>query len=114
MRGRLLECACVATVVIAVTVLFKFVPTDASQSDQTRTLTTAWDAPNLQGIWTADFETPLERPAQFADREFFTDQERTAIDDERARLLGLDRRRSPRGSEQDVGGAYDQTIFSDA
>ena len=111
MRRRLLECTCLAAVLIAVTVLLTFVPTGASQSDRTQSLTTAWDAPNLQGIWTNDFETPLERPAQFENKEFFTDEERTAIDSERARLLGLDRRRSPRGSEQDVGGAYDQTIF---
>ena len=111
MRRRLLECACVAAVLIAVIVFFRFVPTGAAQSDQTQTLTTVWDSPNLQGIWTNNFETPLERPAQFADQEFFTDQERIALDGERTRLLGLDRRRSPRGSEQDVGGAYDQTIF---
>ena len=111
MRRRLLECACVAAVLIAVTVVFKFVPTGTAQSDQTQTLTTAWDAPNLQGIWTSDYQTPLERPAQFEDKEFFTDEERIALDGERTRLLGLDRRRSPRGSEQDVGGAYDQTIF---
>ena len=71
MRRRLLECACVAAVLIAVTVVFRFVPTGTAQSDQTQTLTTAWDAPNLQGIWTSDYQTPLERPAQFEDKEFF-------------------------------------------
>ena len=74
-------------------------------------LRTAWGDPDLQGIWTTNYDTPLERPARYADREFFTEEERAAIDGERARLLGQYRRRSPRGTEQDVGGAYDATIF---
>ena len=72
---------------------------------------TPWGEPDLQGIWTTDYQTPLERPAQYANREFFTDEERAAVDAERARLLGLDSRRAPRGSEQDVGGAYSAAIF---
>ncbi len=74
-------------------------------------LRTTWGDPDLQGIWTTNYDTPLERPARYADREFFTEEERAAIDSERARLLGLYRRRTERGTEQDVGGAYDATIF---
>ena len=72
---------------------------------------TAWGEPDLQGIWTINYETPLERPERYAGRELFTEEERAEIDKERARILGLDRRRDPKGSEQDVGGAYNQTIF---
>jgi hypothetical protein len=73
---------------------------------------TPWGDPDLQGIWTNNFDTPLERPARYKDREFFTEEERATIDSERARILGLGNvRRDPRGSEQDVGGAYDQTVF---
>jgi hypothetical protein len=112
----------VYAVISAVTVFATFVvlfaqapapPANQAQasSDQPAAKT-PWGEPDLQGIWTINFETPLERPAKYADREFFTEEERAQIDEERARILGLgNRRRDPRGSEQDVGGAYDQTIF---
>ena len=35
--------------------------------------------PDLQGYWTNDTYTPLERPAAFADKEFFTDEEAAAF-----------------------------------
>src|SRR5262245_18955239 len=47
-------------------------------------LTTLWGEPDLQGIWVNDNETPLQRPAQYKDREFFTDKEIAAIDAQRA------------------------------
>jgi len=67
--------------------------------------------PDLQGIWTNNYDTPLERPAKYADKEFLTEEERAAIDNERLRILNADKRHDPKGSEQDVGGAYSQTIF---
>jgi hypothetical protein len=40
---------------------------------------TAWGHPDLQGKWAmADTGTPMERPKEFADREFLTDQELAA------------------------------------
>ena len=35
--------------------------------------------PDLQGYWTNDTYTPLERPAAFADKEFFTAEEAAAF-----------------------------------
>ena len=72
---------------------------------------TPWGEADLQGIWTTAYEIPLQRPARFADQEFFTAEERAKLDGERARIIGLDSRRAPRGSEQDVGGAYSAAIF---
>src|SRR5262245_27708468 len=72
---------------------------------------TASGQPDLQGIWSTNYDSPLERPAKYKDKEFFTEEERVAIDSERERILGEEKRRDPRGSEQDVGGAYSQTIF---
>ena len=66
---------------------------------------TDWGEPDLQGIWTLETDTPLQRPARFATREFLTEQERAALDQERAALLGRDRR-VERGTELDVAGAY--------
>ena len=35
-------------------------------------LKTPWGEPDLQGIWTDEFDTPLQRPAKYANQEFFT------------------------------------------
>src|SRR5690349_3158262 len=40
---------------------------------------TAWGEPDLQGIWSDTVETPLERPAKWGDKEFFTEQERADL-----------------------------------
>ena len=39
---------------------------------------TAWGAPDLQGTWSYASLTPLERPAELADREFFSPEEAAA------------------------------------
>jgi hypothetical protein len=36
---------------------------------------TPWGAPDLQGVWDYRTITPLERPRQFGDREFYTEEE---------------------------------------
>ena len=109
MRRRAIELAGVVAILAAVTMLLQLAPVPAGGQEPDGAPLTAWGEPDLQGIWTNNFETPLERPARYADREFFTDEERAELDAERARLLGT--RRSERGSEQDVGGAYDASIF---
>ena len=120
MTRRLLELFGVAAAILVVTLLMKLAPVPvAGQAptapEQQETAApaepTAWGEPDLQGIWTTDYEIPLERPARFAGREFLTDEERAELDQERARIIGSDRRRAPRGSEQDVGGAYSAAIF---
>ena len=99
-----------AAVLVGVIGLLELAQAPVAGQDR-EALRTTWGDPDLQGIWTTNYDTPLERPARYADREFFTEEERAAIDSERARLLGLYRRRAVRGTEQDVGGAYDATIF---
>ena len=119
MRTRLLELIGVAAVIMAVTVLLELAPvpvasqapTAPGQAEAAPAAPTPWGEPDLQGIWTTDYEIPLQRPARFVDQEFFTDEERAALDRDRARIIDLDSRRAPRGSEQDVGGAYSAAIF---
>ena len=120
MRRRVLELFGVAAAVAGVTVLLQLAPVPLEgqapqeppdRSDAEPATPTPWGEPDLQGIWTTDYEIPLERPARFADREFLTDEERAELDRERARIIGLDARRAGRGSEQDVGGAYSAAIF---
>jgi len=56
----------------------------------------------------------LQRPAKYANREFFTDAERAELDKQRAEAIGREAAddRRERGSEQDVGGAYNAAVFS--
>ena len=39
---------------------------------------TSWGAPDLQGTWSNTTVDPFERPKQFGNREFMTDEEYTA------------------------------------
>ena len=43
---------------------------------------TPWGDPDLQGIWSYATTTPLERPAEFAGKEFLTEEEAAARDAE--------------------------------
>ena len=72
---------------------------------------TAWGAPDLQGIWTDPYETPLQRAAQYAGKEFFTEEERAELDRQRAGLLRRDAR-AELGTERDVSGAYNAVFQS--
>jgi hypothetical protein len=70
---------------------------------------TSWGEPDLQGIWTDEFDTPLQRPAEYANQEFFTQAQREEIDKQRRAHFGSDPRQE-RGTAIDVGGAYN-TVF---
>jgi hypothetical protein len=72
---------------------------------------TPWGEPDLQGIWTDEADTSLQRPAKFANQEFFTDAQRAELDRERSELLGRDSR-AERGTERDVGGSYSSVFLS--
>jgi hypothetical protein len=41
-------------------------------------LKTPWGEPDLQGIWTDETDTPLQRPPKYANQEFFTDAQRAS------------------------------------
>lgn len=82
-------------------------PADAAEP----ALKTPWGDPDLEGIWTDETATPLQRPAKYANQEFFSDAQRTELDKERAELLGRERR-VQRGTELDVAGAYNGQFAS--
>jgi hypothetical protein len=69
-------------------------------------LTTAWGEPDLQGIWTDETDTPLQRPAKYASQEFFTPTQRAELDAARTAVLVNADRRAERGTARDVAGAY--------
>src|SRR5262252_2511287 len=74
-------------------------------------LKTPWGEPDLQGIWTEEFDTPLQRSARYANQEFFTEAQRQELDKQRAAHYGDDPRQE-RGSAQDVGGAYNTAFLT--
>src|SRR5580692_10649662 len=64
-----------------------------------------WGEPDLQGIWTDEFDTPLQRPAKYANQEFFTPAERAELDRTRSAML------SRFATEKDINGAYNAATF---
>src|SRR5216684_3187714 len=121
MQTRLLKLVGVAAVSLAVLVFLK--PTEVAVADQAPTasvtaptaaapvLKTPWGEPDLQGIWTDESDTPLQRPAKYANQEYFTEAQRTELDKQRSALVGRDRR-VERGTELDVAGAYNGVFLS--
>ena len=110
-----------AVIMAAVVVLLKLASVPRQAQAQTATgqavantgsaPKTAWGDPDLQGIWTDEYQIPLQRPAQYADREFFTDVEIAELDTRRAEAPVV-ARVAPRGSEYDVSGAYNAVFLS--
>ncbi|MGH7342101.1 MAG: hypothetical protein ACREKH_16545, partial [Candidatus Rokuibacteriota bacterium] len=108
MTKKLLLVLGAAAVLAAAVALLRPAATDEA-------LQTPWGEPDLQGLWTYEVEIPLQRPASLGDKETLTDDERATLDKERAEILGRTAqgvRRYERGSEQDVGGAYNAAIFT--
>src|SRR5216684_6429083 len=70
-----------------------------------QTLKTSWGEPDLQGIWTDEFDTPLQRPAKYATQEFFTEAQRAELDNARAAVLGRF------ATEREINGAYNAATF---
>ena len=71
---------------------------------------TSWGDPDLQGVWNSKTQTPLERPERFTGREFLTDEEVAALEQQNVEDPGRDER-ADRGTVADVEGAYNN-IFS--
>jgi hypothetical protein len=68
-------------------------------------LKTAWGEPDLQGIWTDEYDTPLQRPPKYANQEFFTEAQRAELDQARSAVLGRF------ATEREINGAYNAATF---
>jgi hypothetical protein len=77
-------------------------------------LRTSWGEPDLQGIWTRDVDIPLERPAKYANQEFFSDAERRDLDRQISDIIKRDstEERRARGTERDVNTEFAQEPFT--
>src|SRR5258706_14815557 len=82
----------------------------ASVTPPAPALTTPWGEPDLQGIWTDETDTPLQRSPRYASQEFFTAAQRGELDRERSALLRRDRRGGT-GAGADVAGGYNALVF---
>jgi hypothetical protein len=84
-------------------------PADAAAA--VAALKTPWGEPDLQGIWTDESDTLLQRSPKYASQEFFTAAQRAELDKERAALLVRDPR-AAHGSETDVTQGYNSVFMS--
>ena len=92
MSRRFLEAVGVAAALVAVVLLLRFARAPLDAQTQTAAAgpapTTSWGEPDFQGIWTRDSDEPLQRPAKYANKEFFTDEERAALDKQITEIVG--------------------------
>lgn len=65
--------------------------------------------PDLQGTWNTATLTPLQRPAELGDKQFFTPQEAIAYEKKTNEAQNRDRRDG--GEDADLGRAYNEAWF---
>ena len=105
MRQRILESMGVAALATLVALVCAGCQGRTTGAQTAPALKTSWGESDLQGIWTDEYQTPLQRPTRYANKEFFTDAERAELERERAALPGNESR-SVKGTEGDLAGAY--------
>ena len=123
MSRRFLGVLSVATAAVAVVLFLNFAQASDPQAQPGNGTAAAaakpapatpWGDSDLQGIWGRGSDEPLQRPARYANKEFFTDEERAVLDKQISAIVGREaaESRRKRGTEQDVGGAYNAAIFT--
>ena len=111
MRTQHLKSIGASAAILSVLVVLNPTEMTAQSEASAAALTTLWGEPDLQGIWTDETDTPLQRPVRFANQELFTEAQRQELDKERSAMLNRDRRLE-RGTERDVAGAYNSEFLS--
>src|SRR5579862_9869077 len=102
--SRLSKCS-LTVVLAAIISALLFVPSSASAQKASTPPRTPDGKPDLQGIWTNNTLTPLERPKNLGAKEFYTDQEIVELT-KRAREGNV-------GEEGDLGAARHQDLRYD-
>src|SRR6516164_11152206 len=110
MRIRVMAAIGASVAVVAAVLMLK--PTPASETSAAPK--TSGGEPDLQGIWTDENDTPLQRPAKYAAQEFFTAAQRSELDEARTAVLANadGQARSEHGTARDVAGAYNSQFVS--
>jgi hypothetical protein len=94
-----------AAISVSVTRTSAQAPSQAGEGRVGVALKTPWGEPDLQGIWTDEFDTPLQRSAKYSNQEFFTEAQRAELDKARSEVLGRF------ATERDINGAYNAATF---
>ena len=115
-KTRLLLAGTAATLAVASLAILAVtgLPSIPTRNASATALKTPWGEPDLQGIWSRDVDIPLERPARYANQEFFSDSERAELDRQIADIIrrdSTDQRRAP-GTERDVNSEFSQEAFT--
>ena len=69
---------------------------------------TEWGLPDLQGVWNFSSSVPMQRPEEFGERQFLTDDEISAAQGQRFSLGAAD---APTRSASGVEAFYNDTIW---
>jgi hypothetical protein len=94
-----------AAVSVSVTQTAAETPAGSGAAMRAPALKTVWNEPDLQGIWTGEGATPLQRPAKYANQEFFTEAQRAELDQMRSGIL------TRRANERDANNGYNGAVF---
>jgi hypothetical protein len=103
--GSIVTTAIAAAIVSAVSSVSVTQTAAQTPAVSSSTLKTPWGEPDLQGIWTDEFDTPLQRSPRYASQEFFTEQQRVDFDKERGAIL------TRFATEREINGAYNAATF---
>jgi len=110
MTAAIAAAAGCAAISVSVTLASAQAPAaSATASAPAPALKTPWGEPDLQGIWTDETDTPLQRSQKFGTQEFFTGEQRAELDRQRSAMQGRERR-AERGTVADVAGAYNDVF----
>ena len=105
MNLRYATAACALAALVAAA-LVAGAPVAGQEAADFETPRTAWGDPDLTGIWSPGYTlTPLERPEEFGDREFLTDDEVATLEGAQDTSEGRNFRPEA-GTVADVEGAY--------
>jgi hypothetical protein len=102
MRNRLLVCLISTALGI---------PGAAAQPSNTAAKRTPDGQPDLQGIWTNATLTPLQRPAELGEKQFFTSQEAASWAKQQVERNDVDRIEGARGETDLARRAYNNVWF---
>jgi hypothetical protein len=97
--------AATAAMLVSVTWAPAQAPSVSGAALKTPPLKTAWGEPDLQGIWTDEFDTPLQRSAKYANQEFFTEAQRAELDRVRSGIVNR------RATETNANNGYNGAAF---
>jgi len=97
----------ISLLLVVVVVAMQF-PKPASAADDYTVPRTEWNHPDLQGVWNFSSEVPMQRPEQYGERQFLTEEEIAAS---QAEPLRIGRPDTLRSTASGIEAFYNDTIW---